>query len=129
MPHRFHSPRRALRAALFAIAASLVWLTPSAAAELVMFRLPGCRWCAAWDREVGPIYPKTRIGQLAPVRFVDLREAPVAGVSLARPVRYSPTFVVVVDGREIGRIEGYPGDAFFWGLLEKYTPQLMTAEY
>jgi hypothetical protein len=44
-------------------------------------------------------------------------------------VRYSPTFVVVMDGREIGRIEGYPGEAFFWGLLEKYTPQLMTAEH
>jgi thioredoxin-related protein len=32
-------------------------------------------------------------------------------------VRYTPTFVVVDNGREIGRITGYVNDDAFWGLL------------
>jgi hypothetical protein len=32
---------------------------------------------------------------------------------------YTPTFVLAENGEELGRIEGYPGDAFFWGLLER----------
>ena len=39
------------------------------------------------------------------------------GVTLARPVVYSPTFVLVVEGSEVGRLEGYAGEDFFWGLL------------
>ena len=35
------------------------------------------------------------------------------------PIRYTPTFVLARDGREVGRIEGYPGDSFFWALLDK----------
>ena len=35
-----------------------------------------------------------------------------------RPV-FTPTFILVADGREAGRIEGYPGEDFFWGLLAK----------
>jgi thioredoxin-related protein len=97
-------------------------VTAAAAMELVMFRQAGCPWCAAWDREVGPIYPKTEFGRRVPVRFVDLgRARDTAG--LKSPVRFTPTFVVFDDGREIGRIEGYPGQDFFWGLLENLVPK------
>ena len=41
------------------------------------------------------------------------------GVTLARPARYTPTFVLLVDGREVGRIKGYPGEDFFYGLLQR----------
>ncbi len=33
------------------------------AAELFMYRREGCSWCLAWDREIGPIYGKTPVGQ------------------------------------------------------------------
>ena len=32
---------------------------------------------------------------------------------------YTPTFVLVGGGRELGRITGYAGDAFFWGQLRE----------
>ena len=35
---------------------------------------------------------------------------------MTRPV-FTPTFVLVEDGKELGRIEGYAGDEFFWFLL------------
>jgi hypothetical protein len=37
--------------------------------------------------------------------------------------RFTPTFILVVDGRETGRIEGYPGEDFFWGLLGQMLAQ------
>ena len=89
------------------------------AAELLMYRRAGCAWCAAWDQAIGPIYPKTEVGRQLPMRFVDLDKDAEPAVALVRPVHYTPTFVLVDDGREIGRIEGYPGEDFFWGLLDK----------
>lgn len=86
---------------------------------LVMFRRAGCPWCHAWDREVGPAYPKTAIGRALPLRKVDLDAEGDGGYALARPVRYTPTFVLVAEGRERARIEGYPGDEFFWVRLEQ----------
>jgi hypothetical protein len=108
------------------IALLLTVLSPTAAAtalELVMYRRAGCPWCAKWDREIGPIYAKTDIGRRAPLHVVDLDRERGPDIGLKRPVRYTPTFVLVDGGREIGRIEGYPGEDFFWGLLERLLPQ------
>ena len=84
-----------------------------------MYRRTGCSWCQAWDEAIGPACPKSDLGRLLPLRAVDLDRDPPPAVALARPVRITPTFVLIDDGREVGRIEGYPGEDFFWGLLEK----------
>jgi glutaredoxin len=90
------------------------------AAELVMYRRAGCPYCLAFDREIGPIYPRTDVGKRLPLRHVDIEKGPDRSVTLKSPIRYTPTFVIVEDGQERARIEGYPGDFFFWGLLEKH---------
>ncbi|MGC0224737.1 hypothetical protein [Pseudooceanicola nitratireducens] len=93
---------------------------PAWAAELVMVEQPGCAYCAAWDRDIAPIYPKTAIGAFAPLRRADLHDGPPAGTTYAYPVRFTPTFILLDDAAaEIGRIEGYPGEDFFWPLLER----------
>jgi len=110
---------------LAAVVLALTFAAQAAnAAELLMYRTAGCAWCATWDQVIGPIYPKTEAGRRAPVRMVDLGVAKDSDVLLQRPVRYSPTFVLVDRGREIGRIEGYPGEDFFWGLLENLVLKL-----
>jgi len=110
--------RRALVAAALLLSA-FSFAAPAAAAELVMFRRAGCPYCAAWDRAIGPVYPKTDIGKRLPLRQVDLDRSADGKVALASPVRFTPTFVLVDSGREVGRLEGYPGEDFFWGLLER----------
>lgn len=85
--------------------------------ELLMFETPGCPWCARWTEEIGGVYAKTAEGAQAPLRRVWLHDGAPDGVSLKRPARYSPTFVLVRAGREVGRIEGYPGEDFFWPML------------
>ncbi|WP_107346043.1 thioredoxin fold domain-containing protein [Rhodopseudomonas palustris] len=87
------------------------------AAELVMFERDGCVWCARWDRDVGPIYPKTDEAKLLPLRRINIDHDKDPGLGLASPVRFTPTFVVIDQGREVGRITGYINDDAFWGLL------------
>lgn len=98
---------------------------PAFAAELLMFETRGCPWCLRWRQEVGVAYPNTPEGQRAPVRSVDLHAGPPSGITLDRPVQFSPTFVLVNDeGREVGRITGYPGADFFWGLFGELARKL-----
>lgn len=103
-----------LRALFFVFALG----APASAAELVMVEEAGCPWCARWNAEIGPAYPKTEEGRRAPLRRVDLHALP-EDVAFSSPPRFTPTFVLVEEGREIGRIEGYPGDEFFWVFLAR----------
>lgn len=93
---------------------------PLLAAELVMFERSGCIWCVRWHSEIGGIYDRTPEGLRAPLRRVGVRDEP--GFALEQPVIFTPTFVLVENGREVGRITGYPGQDAFWGLLGKLLP-------
>ena len=97
--------------------------TGSRAAELVMFERAGCVWCPRFNAEIAPIYAKTEESQAAPLRRVDLNSPLPADLAGIDPGAFTPTFVVVKEGREIGRIRGYPGDAFFFGLLDRILSQ------
>jgi hypothetical protein len=87
------------------------------AAELVMFTQKGCPWCERFDREIAPAYEKTDEGRRAPLRRVDIGRPTPPDLAFVRRERFTPVFVLVDNGREFGRIRGYPGDTFFWGLL------------
>ena len=88
------------------------------AAELLMVREDNCPWCIVWDEEIGPIYPKTPEGKFAPLMHVDLGES-IDDTRIVKSVIYTPTFILVENGVEIARLEGYPGEDFFWMLLEE----------
>ena len=95
----------------------MLWASPLMAAELVMLEQPGCVWCKRFNDEIAPQYGKTEEGRTAPLRRVDITKPwPEDLASIARE-RLTPTFVLVHEGEEIGRLRGYPGDEFFWGLL------------
>lgn len=90
---------------------------PVSAAELVMYTRSTCPFCGRFEREVAPVYAKTPEGKAAPLRRVDLPAGGMRGGGLLEPVIATPTFVLVDDGREVGRITGYLNDDMFWGLL------------
>ncbi|NGQ91600.1 thioredoxin family protein [Rhodobacter sp. HX-7-19] len=109
-----------LRAALVALALLLAWAAPMAQAQglqLAMVEQPGCIYCARWHAEVGPEYPLTAEGIAAPLLQLQLREPLPDGVTLRAPPVFTPTFILLRDGTELSRIEGYPGEDFFWPLL------------
>ena len=74
-------------------------------------------WCARWNDQIAPIYAKTSEGTAAPLLRVNITEPVPDDITLRRRINYTPTFVLLVDGVEANRIEGYPGEDFFWGLL------------
>ena len=124
-----------MRYILFLLAFLIV--LPAGAAELVMFESPYCEWCERWDEEVGQVYAKTSEARAAPLRRVDIDDDRPADLKGLRQVedadlraqaerfcalhhlQLRPTFVLMDKGREVGRITGYPGEEFFWGLLQQ----------
>jgi len=104
-----------------AFAAILLHMTTfgagAAQLELLMFEQPGCVYCAKWNEDVGPEYPLTNEGVAAPLRRLQLRDPLPQDIALVSHPVFTPTFVLVLDGVEAGRIEGYPGEDFFWPLL------------
>ncbi|MEK9754249.1 MAG: thioredoxin family protein [Rhodospirillaceae bacterium] len=87
------------------------------AAELVMFLAGNCEWCEVWEKEIGVIYPKTDEARTAPLRRIEIFHPRPADLAKLKGVHYTPTFVLIDGGKEIGRIIGYPGEDFFWELL------------
>lgn len=103
------------------LAGAMIWGHGGAAwaaeLRLLMFEQPGCIYCAQWNADVSSEYPLTDEGRAAPLERVELRAPLAEGITLVSPPVFTPTFVLLRDGAEVGRIEGYPGEDFFWGLL------------
>ena len=97
---------------------TLLLLTDEAkAVELLMFDDEYCSWCERWDREIGVIYSLVPESCLAPLRKIDIHEQIPTSLSILEPVLYTPTFVLVHNQKEVARITGYPGEDFFWPML------------
>ena len=115
-----------MNAKIFAAATALsLGLTSISSAEttLVMVEQDGCVYCQRWHSEVGEIYPLTDFAASAPLRIVDLRDLP-DDLTFETRVVFTPTFVLVEDGQEIARAEGYVGDELFWMHMELLSRQL-----
>ena len=85
--------------------------------RLLMAEEHGCVWCERWNEEISHKYPKTSEGKAAPLQRFDVHGDPPPDVTFAKRVHFTPTFILVIDGEEADRIEGYPGEDFFWPLL------------
>jgi hypothetical protein len=94
------------------------------AAELVMFEQAFCEWCELWDEEVGVLYGKTGESKRAPLRRVDIHKTRPADLEGIKRIVFTPTFVLMENGAEVGRILGYPGEDFFWSLLNQMMKRL-----
>lgn len=109
------------------LAAALLAGPVAADTRLLMFDQAGCSWCEAWEAQVGPVYAKTEEGRAAPLMRHGMHDALPQDITLKSPPVFTPTFVLLHDGQEVGRIEGYPGEDFFWGLLGQMIDDLPDA--
>lgn len=100
---------------------------PAFAAELVYFGSSACSVCETWDEEVGEIYPKTEEAKVLPLRHQDVHDDRPADLTFIKGVVYTPTFVAVENGKEVGRIIGYMGDFFFWEQVGSLLTKLNSA--
>lgn len=109
--------------------AAALWLAiyPVAAAELIMLERPGCPWCARFDAEIAPAWPNTAEGQRAPLRRVDITEPWPEDLAGIQKEIFTPTFILMEEGKEIGRLRGYAGNEFFWYLIGDLIAKLPAA--
>jgi hypothetical protein len=83
----------------------------AAGMRLIMVEEPGCRFCRKWDAEIAPGYRKSAEGRFAPLKRVRRGAPELEGLA---PIVFTPTFVVMRAGEELGRITGYPGADYFY---------------
>lgn len=106
----------------------LIWLGGASVAmadlRLMMVEQPGCLHCAIWDAQIAPIYPLTPEGKAAPLIRQQLHDSLPAGVVLDAVPVFTPTFILLDSGTETTRLQGYPGEDFFWGLLTQMLADL-----
>ena len=91
----------------------------ASAAELVLFESDTCEWCERFHKEVGPTYPNTTESKCAPLRRVDIHDPRPDDLAHIKGIVFTPTFVLIEDGQEVSRLVGYPGEDFFWSLLDR----------
>ena len=116
--------RAPFKVSILATLAVLVVVAQVRAAELVMMEQPGCPWCVRFEAEIAPAYAKTPEGHIAPLRRVDITGTWPADLQGIAPSHFTPTFVLIDNGNEVTRMRGYPGDQFFWFLLDEMLKKL-----
>ncbi len=89
-----------------------------------MFNSSYFEWCDLWEEEVGIVYDKTWEARIVPVRRVDIHGPRPDDLKQIGRVVFTPTFVLIDNGRELGRINGYPGEGHFWSLLDEIVNQM-----
>ncbi len=104
----------ALTLMVFAAVSSAVAGERSADVALIMVDDPACRFCQKWNEAVGKGYAKSPEGEAAPLKRVPRGAPELQGLA---PVIYTPTFIVMDGGRELGRISGYSGPSYFYADL------------
>ena len=87
--------------------------------QMMMVGSESCHYCRRWQAEIGPGYAASDAGQAAPLFEVDVDGPYPDGLALARRPWITPTFVLLSDGSEAGRIEGYVGERHFYPVLEE----------
>ena len=107
-----------------AIALALLSALPASAAELIMVDSKACSYCAKFNREVTPGYGSTSAGQSAPLRKVSPYKKWPADLAGVTPAPFTPVFILVDKGREVGRFAGYDGEAKFWSRLKPLLAKL-----
>ena len=96
----------------------------SNSAELIMLEQDACPWCERWHEEIGVVYNKTSEGQIAPLRVVNIHDNWPEDLEGITPDRFTPTFILVENGKEVDRMRGYTGDEFFWFLVGEMIKKL-----
>jgi len=91
------------------LALASLFAPAAVAAELVFVEVKSCIYCMRFNKQVAPTYQASEIGKRIPLRRVNLQQRWPADLSEVDRPPYTPVFILVENGREIGRFNGYVG--------------------
>lgn len=87
---------------------------PASNLELVVMEAEGCTYCELFRRDVLPAYQVSERAKDMPIRFLDINDATPETLGLESDIDIVPTFIVLKNHKEVGRIPGYMGPEFFF---------------
>lgn len=90
------------------------------AVQLLVVEAKGCAYCDVFREVVAPRYLASPRSARVPLRYVDVNDIDALG--LEAPVTVVPTFLVLREKREIGRLAGYFGTENFFRVLDRLLP-------
>ena len=107
----------------FALALTFAASLQTAAADsrLIMVTSDYCPSCQAWELDVGKVYDKSPYATTLPLTRVEIGSKMPGDVTFQKPVVGTPTFLIIHNGQEIGRQNGYIDEEMFWWWLSEYT--------
>ena len=82
-----------------------------------------CSYCQAWELDVGAVYDKSPYAPTLPLTRVDIGSKKLGDVTFQKPVVGTPTFLIIHNGQEIDRQNGYIGAEMFWWWLSEYAAE------
>jgi thioredoxin-related protein len=91
-----------------------VGVPPLDSLELVVIEADGCIFCQIFRSDVLPSYEASEQGKQMPAHFVDINDMEATHIEFKGAVDIVPTFIVVKDHHEVGRIPGYVGPENFF---------------
>lgn len=86
--------------------------------EVIVFEIGGCKYCSAFRDNLAARYLASTTNQAAPMRFVDVGRLDPQSFHLRSDINTVPTIVLMQDGREIDRVEGYPLPEMLFGMVK-----------
>lgn len=89
----------------------------ASAMELVAFEAPNCGACKLFKRDVLPIYADSAAGKVFPLFVFEMGNK--VPFRLSQPITFTPTFVWIDNGVEVGRFAGYRGKDQFFAIVNK----------
>jgi hypothetical protein len=109
------------RCLLAALAVSPTFLSPAAAAQLIVVEDSHCGPCIRFEASVGRDYNATPQGQKAPLRRLNIADkvpSDLANVVIRGPIRGTPTFILIDGGHEVGTFAGFGSSPSFWQRID-----------
>lgn len=91
--------------------------------RLMIVEQEGYVACEKWRQEIGPGYATSRAGRVAPLLRVNIDGPWPDGIALAHRPTVTPTFILLENGFERARLEGYPGAYRFYPLITQMLDQ------
>jgi hypothetical protein len=108
---------RILCVSLLTFAASAAVSTHAKAAQLIFVDSKSCAYCAKFKREIVSEYNTKGPAAIAPIRRVSALQKWPSDLAGIKQSPFTPAFIVVSKGREIGRFYGYENRAAFYSKL------------
>lgn len=88
--------------------------------KLVVFETASSGWCVRFRKDIAPGYRGSKYQKLAPLTYVGLDRPQTHKYQLSGRISVTPTVVLVdADGREINRLQGYPGNDRLYTFLAR----------